>query len=91
MTCAPNTVAVFGKGIEPVDVVLRHILKLKDHEAPVVVLDYTGRGAMALNNGNQMSLMRHPVIWYNTADRRRPTALFQLGSATIFAPCSAEC
>lgn len=61
MTCVPNTVAVFGNGVEPVDVVLRYILKLKDHEAPVVVLDYTGRGAVALNSGNQMSLMRYPV------------------------------
>lgn len=91
MTCVLNTVAVFGKAIEPVDVVLRYILKLKAHEAPVVVLDYTGRGAVVLNSGNQMSLLRHPVIWFNTADRRRPVALFHMGDSEHFALCSAAC
>lgn len=86
MNHIPNSVAVFGGGVEAVDVVLRSILKLKDHEAPVVMLDYTGRGAMVLNNSNQMSLMRHPVLWHNIGDRLQPVALFQVQNCLHFRP-----
>lgn len=84
MTSIPNMVAVFGNGAEAASIVLRSVLKLKEHEAPVVILDYTGRGALILGKDNQMGLTRHPVLWFNTADRRRPVALFQLRNSERF-------
>lgn len=84
MSPLANTVAVFGSGVDVADIVLRSVLKLKEHDAPVIILDYTGRGAMALGSHNKMSLERFPVLWINVADRRRPTALFQLRTSDHF-------
>ncbi|MBN2683741.1 MAG: group II intron reverse transcriptase/maturase [Pontiellaceae bacterium] len=84
MTLMPNSIAAFGIGAESADLVLRFALKLKEHAAPVMVLDYSGRGALILDQKNQMGLSQHPVRWYNVADRRRPVALFQLGNSEFF-------
>lgn len=84
MKTLPNTVAILGGGVEAADIVLRFVLKLKGHEAPVIILDYTGRGAVILGAHNKMSIERFPVCWCNIADRRRPVALFQLRASDHF-------
>jgi hypothetical protein len=77
MTPHPNTVAIYGDGGEAAEIVLRSVLKLKEHDASAIIIDHTGRGALVLTGTNKMSMERFPVLWINTADRRRPAALFQ--------------
>lgn len=77
-TLVPNSVAVFGTNLSTVDVVLRSVLKFRETITRIIVLDYTGRGAMVLGPSNKLALMNHPVHWCDLADRYHPSALFQL-------------
>jgi len=80
----PNSVAIFGNSLSPIDVALRSILKFRESISHVIVLDYTGRGAMVLGPNNKMSLLNHPINWYDIADRYHPSALFQLHRSDHF-------
>ncbi len=80
----PNTVAIFGNAPRAADIALRKVLKFTECSGPVVILDYTGCGAMILGETNRMSLLRRPVVWYDLADRRCPIALFQLAHSDHF-------
>jgi hypothetical protein len=74
----PHSVAIFGAGPSAVNVALRSALKLNKYAGPLVILDYTGRGAMILGKGNETSFPVRSVNWYDLADRHRPVAFFQL-------------
>jgi hypothetical protein len=80
----PNLVAIFGTNLSTVDVVLRNVLKFRESTTRIIVLDYTGRGAMVLGPNNKMGLLNHPVDWYDVADRYHPSALFQLRRSEHF-------
>ncbi len=72
----PNSIAILGNGVLAVDATLRKVLTFKECSGPLVILDYTGRGAMILNRENMMGLSRRNVEWHNLADRMRPISLF---------------
>ena len=86
MQCVPNTLSIFGSNSTTADIALRNILKFKETTGAVIILDYTGRGAMVLNETNKMSLQRREVIWCDLADRLRPVALFHLERSDHFRP-----
>ena len=48
----PNMLAIFGSGPHVADLVLRKVFKFEECSGPVVIMDYSGRGAMILNRGN---------------------------------------
>lgn len=81
-----NTIAVFGESHRAAIVGLRKALKPVHHCEAAIVLDYTGRGAMLLGTDQQIDLSNRRVRWYDTADRRRPAALFQFGRSPHLKP-----
>lgn len=83
---APNIISVFGGAQvqNATEIVLRKVLKFKEFSGPVVIIDYTGRGALVLKTNNDMSISRRRVLWYDLADRRKPVALFQLSGSIHF-------
>lgn len=86
MQSVPNTLSIFGNGTNAAEIALRNALKLKSTAGATFILDYTGRGAMVLNEGNKMSLQRREVVWCDLADRLRPVALFHLERSEHFRP-----
>ncbi len=82
----PNTLAIFGNGSITADVALRNILKFKETTGAVVILDYTGRGALILNEDNKSSLERREITWCDLSDRLRPVALLRLERSEHFRP-----
>ncbi len=80
----PNTLTIFGAGSNTVEIALRNMLKFKDNSGSAIILDYTGRGAMMLNETNKMSLLRRDIVWCELADRLRPVALFHLQRSEHF-------
>jgi len=86
MQRVPNTLSIFGSGSHTAEIALRNILKFKETTGAAIILDYTGRGAMVLNEANKMSLQRREVIWCDLADRLRPVALLHLERSEHFRP-----
>lgn len=80
----PNAVAVLGSTPDAADIALRKVLQFRDCPGPAIVIDYTGRGAMILSRANEGGLPKRRVLWYDLADRRCPTALFQLSHSDHF-------
>lgn len=81
---AKKTVAILGDAPTAVDVGLRRILKLGKNTGSVIILDYTGRGAMMLGPSNRMGLLHQRVSWFDLADRQRPVRLFCLNQSDHF-------
>ena len=73
-----GSAVVFGAPTDALNLTVRKVLREKDFSGSLLVLDYSGRGAMVIGDGKRIGLMDRPVIWYDLADRRRPVALFQL-------------
>lgn len=86
MQHVPNTLSIFGNGSNTADIALRNILKFKESNGAAIILDYTGRGALVLNEANKMSLQRREVIWCDLADRLRPVTLLHLERSEHFRP-----
>jgi len=86
MQRVPNTLSIFGSGSYTAEIALRNILKFKETTGAAIILDYTGRGAMVLNEANKMSLQRREVLWCDLADRLRPVALLHLERSEHFRP-----
>ncbi len=80
----PNSLVVVGEGTLVAEIALRRIVKLKECPGPVLMLDYTGRGAIILHGGSGISLPEKKTIWFDIADRRRPVALLQLQDSPHF-------
>ncbi|MBW2000308.1 MAG: hypothetical protein JRJ29_20415, partial [Deltaproteobacteria bacterium] len=77
-----ENIAVFGHAQAGAEALLRSVLNYGGASGTVVILDLTGRGAIVLGQVYKNTLQRHPVVWYDIADRRRPTSLFHLHRST---------
>ncbi len=77
----PKIIAMLGGAQTVTDLALRKTLKLKHPSDLVIILDYTGRGAMMLGDTNKMGLLHHAVTWYDLANRQRPAALFAVSES----------
>lgn len=84
MNCIPNTISILGSGSHAADVAIRSVLKFKEKNGSVIVLDFTGRGALVLKEENKMGLLKHNVLWCNLADRLRPVGIFTLARSVHF-------
>jgi len=73
-----ESIAVFGPAYNGAGALLRRILEDRGGPDTALILDLTGRGTIALGQVYKNSLPGHPVVWYDIADRRRPSALFHL-------------
>jgi len=73
-----ESIAVFGPAYTCVGILLRRILEDRDGSNTVLILDLTGRGTIVLGQLYRNTLLGHQVVWYDIADRRRPSALFHL-------------
>ncbi|MDA8240440.1 MAG: group II intron reverse transcriptase/maturase [Nitrospiraceae bacterium] len=81
---SPNTLSIWGSGPNAADAALRTVLKSKENSGPAIIIDYTGRGALVLNETNKMGLLKCPVYWYDLADRLRPISLLHLKRSPHF-------
>lgn len=73
-----ETIALFGPPRSAVSLALKTVLKFKETAGPLLVLDLQGVGAVALNQENEMLLRKRPVVWIDTANRRKPVSFFPL-------------
>ncbi|HSA32111.1 MAG TPA: group II intron reverse transcriptase/maturase [bacterium] len=73
-----ETLALFGPPRNIVSLALKTVLKFKETAGPLLVLDFQGVGAVALNPENEMLLRKRPVVWVDTANRRKPVSFFPL-------------
>jgi group II intron reverse transcriptase/maturase/CRISPR-associated endonuclease Cas1 len=73
--------AILGSGPRAVDLALRQALRFESSEGPLIVLDWIGRAAPLLTTQNQGKLFDRPLVWYDLANRQRPTAVFRLGAS----------
>lgn len=78
MKTTPAMVSIIGDPAICVDLCLRKVLKFKDFSKSVILLDFTGRGALLLSRHNKMSIDRRKVVWVDLANRRSPVSIFQL-------------
>jgi len=81
-----NSLAIYGYAPTAADLALRKVLKFRDCQGPVIIIDYRGRGAAVLDKTNMKNLNRRPVIWYDLADRLHPIYLFHLDRSEHFRP-----
>lgn len=80
-----NSICIVGHAQAAADVALRHVLKFKTVDGPLIILDYKGRGAAILGESNMRNLHKKTLYWYDLADRVRPVSLFHLPASTHFA------
>ncbi|TFH50487.1 MAG: hypothetical protein E4H01_02280, partial [Lysobacterales bacterium] len=90
MALMSNSLAIYGYAPKAADLALRQVLKFRNCRGPVIIIDYRGRGAVLLDKTNMKNLNRHPVIWYDLADRLHPIYLFHLERSKHFLPLVRE-
>ena len=73
----PRPLLILGRAPNAADLALRRILRAKEADQPLVVVDYQGSLAGVLTPRNKGNLHKGPVLWCDLANRRRPTALFR--------------
>ncbi len=81
MYSPPNIVTVLGSTSAAVDVMFRKMFTHNVCPGTIVVLDYTGRGAIILSDANKMSLLKKKVHWFDVNDRRHTVRLLQLNNS----------
>jgi hypothetical protein len=82
----PNSMAILGNAYEAASVALYKVLQPKDEVRSTLILDYTGRGAIALDGLGGLDLSKKHISWYDLADRFCPVSLFQLSRSEHFRP-----
>jgi group II intron reverse transcriptase/maturase/CRISPR-associated endonuclease Cas1 len=78
--------AIFGRAAHATHLALRRVLKAKEHDQPLIVLDYQGAAASLLDATNHGNLYRTPLFWCDLANRRKPTAIFRMRRTAGFIP-----
>jgi RNA-directed DNA polymerase len=85
-----NSISILGPGLRAADLTFRRVLKFRDCQGPVVILDYKGRGAAVLDKTNLHNLNKRPVFWYDIADRLHPIHIFHLERSEHLRPLIRE-
>jgi len=83
INASSNSIAILGKAYDAANVCLSRVLQNKADGA-VLLLDYTGRGAMALDGPASANLLKDQIAWYDLADRLCPVCMFQLERSEHF-------
>lgn len=68
---------ILGRVPNGAELALRRVLRAKQPDQPLVVLDYQGTLAAFLSENNQGNLPRKPLLWCDLGNRRRPAAIFR--------------
>ncbi len=76
-----NSIAVFGLKEKAVSLVLRRAFKSKEFKGPLIIIDYTGRAAISIDNETVKKMNTHPVVWVDLADRYKPTLLVSINQS----------
>lgn len=78
-----KSIAILGKAHDAAKVCLSRVLQNKGNGA-VLLLDYTGRGAIALDGLASADSLKDQIVWYDLADRLCPVCMFQLERSEHF-------
>ena len=81
MYSTPNIVSVLGKNKNAIDVVFRKIFKYNTCPGTIIIIDYNGRGALALSELNKMSLLKKKIYWFDTSDRRHTLKMLMVNNS----------
>lgn len=79
-----NSSVVLGNPALAARFSLRQVLRLNKNSGPLLIIDYSGRGAMVLDETCKMGLEKKDIQWIDLADRQRPLAFFQLQRSPHF-------
>ena len=84
MLYPPNIVTILSSTQNAVDVTFRKLFNHDFCPGTILVVDYTGRGAIVLSDYNKMSLLKKNIFWFDLNDRRHTMKLFQLNNSPHF-------
>lgn len=84
--CKIRPLAIVGRAAEAAHLALRRVLRAKERDQPLIVLDYQGAAAALLDDTNRGNLHKTPLLWCDLANRRKPTAIFRMQRSTALVP-----
>ena len=73
----PRPLLIAGRVANAAELALRRILRAKQRDQSLVVVDYQGTLAPVLTERSKGNLHKGPLLWCDLANRWRPTALFR--------------
>ena len=79
-----NSIAVYGTGVSAASLALRRVFKSSDTKSSIIILDYTGFGAISIDVEILKKVRSRNVIWVDLANRFKPTLLFSIKKSHHF-------
>ena len=70
--------AIVGRSVHAAQLALRRVLRAKERDQPLIVIDYQGAAAALLDETNRGNLHKTPLLWCDLANRRKPAAIFRM-------------
>jgi hypothetical protein len=78
--------AIGGRSVRAAHLALRRVLRSKERDQPLIVIDYQGAAATLLDETNRGNLHKTPLLWCDLANRRKPAAIFRMRRSTGLVP-----
>lgn len=78
--------AILGRPVQTAHLALRRVLRAKERDQALVVIDYQGAAATLLDATNRGNLHKAPLLWCDLANRRKPAAIFRLRQTSGLVP-----
>jgi len=79
-----NSIAVYGTGANAASLALRRVFKSSDTKSAIIILDYTGFGAISIDVEVLKKVRSRNVVWIDLANRFKPTLLFSIKKSHHF-------
>jgi group II intron reverse transcriptase/maturase/CRISPR-associated endonuclease Cas1 len=76
--------AIFGNPIVSINITLGKVLKKKNRQQPLIVVDYQGLAAESLNQKTKGNLHKTKTLWIDANNRRKPVSIFRLRRSPYF-------
>lgn len=78
--------AIVGHTVHAAHLALRRVLRAKERDQPLIVIDYQGAAAALLDETNRGNLHKAPLLWCDLANRRKPAAIFRMQRSSGLVP-----
>lgn len=72
-----HSLTIFGQGPQSISLAIKKVLGNSAKSEAVLILDYTGRGALVFDTVSKPSAVK-TITWVDLADRRTPVAMFNI-------------
>ncbi len=84
--CKTPPLAIVGRAVDTAHLALRRVLRAKERDQPLIVIDYQGAAAALLDETNRGNLHKAPLLWCDLANRRKPAAIFRMQRSSGLVP-----